>query len=214
MSDMTPTISRLALLPIAELRAELKLCGVITAGAITMFASVVAEFDRRGEETGVHPGLLAQLRRIATGHLLANFVARFQGTEIMRRAQSFPRAEQEALASGGPIKVVVRADGAFTHRLMEPGMLRRQQINQVFAATHVRDEREQIAYLEEEDAARRAAVVPEEQSIRLAVALDPDELRALEKRARLAGLSLEAFARRCLIGTTKSAWQRCVGASL
>ena len=143
---------RIAAMTIAELRQALTDSLTTTATALIRLALVVQALETKGEDVSeLRVPLLTYLRRIATGQLLPGVVARFaENPALVRKVEQLPVTDQERLADGQPVQLVVRgANGEpWTHRLADPSKLDAAQRGQVFAADHLRSAEEQILLLE------------------------------------------------------------------
>lgn len=128
----------------AELAASLR----TTAQGLVRMAAIVAELQTRGEDlSDLRLGLVTWLRKIASGQVLPEIVVRYQGSpQLLRSISALPLNDQQRFADGEPVKLIVDLSG--DHRLVEPLKLTREQLHQVFAADHVRDDTEQIMVME------------------------------------------------------------------
>lgn len=140
----------LAALPTDALRAELAQQMTVTAQHLQRLASIVAELERRGEDLSeLKVGMLGYLRRIAAGQLHPDAVVRYLDYPmLLNRVATLPVTDQERLATGEPIKLVVWREGKTETRMMDPIKLTRDQVSQVFGPGAIRDEVGQIAVLE------------------------------------------------------------------
>lgn len=141
----------LAALPTDALRAELAQQMTVTAQHLQRLASIVAELERRDEDLSeLKVGMLGYLRRIAAGQLHPDAVVRYLDYPmLLNRVATLPVNDQERLANGDPIKLVVWREGKTETRMMDPIKLTRDQVSQVFGSSGViRDEVGQIAVLE------------------------------------------------------------------
>jgi hypothetical protein len=77
--------------------------------------------------------------------VLARFCER---REILNLVCQLPSPDQQRLADGGSITVVVRQDDVLTTRQMDPIDVPRRLIPQIFARGSIRTEAQQIAFLE------------------------------------------------------------------
>ena len=66
---------------------------------------------------------------------------------LLDRVSALPLPDQRRIAAGEPLKVVVTDDGKTTHRLVEPSRMNRFEIFQVFAKDHIRDDGEQVGFI-------------------------------------------------------------------
>jgi hypothetical protein len=144
-------LDELSLLSTEELKAELARAMEITVAALRRMAAIVRVLEERGEDlSDLKNGLLHYLRRIAYEQCLPETVVRFGNVPILvRNVSKLPLPDQRKLAGGEPVPLVVRGpDGRFELRQADPLGLSGAQVAQVFAPDHVRDQSEQILWLE------------------------------------------------------------------
>jgi hypothetical protein len=135
-----------------RLKGELANMLTSTAARLVRLAWVVRILEERGEDlSDLGLNLIPYLRRIAYGQMSAEAVVRFSGSPALMEAISMlPRPDQERIASGANVELVVRrGDKEFDTRQCDPARLTRSQFRQIFAKGRVRDRAEQILYLEE-----------------------------------------------------------------
>ncbi len=122
----------------------------LTVEHFTRIAHIVRELEDRGEDLeSLKLSLLNYFRKIAAGQLSAHAVVRFaQRNDLLSRVAQLPLPDQDFLAAGGPVSLVVRQDGTMTTRLLDPLNLDRTQIFQVFGKGEIRSESQQVAFLE------------------------------------------------------------------
>lgn len=134
-----------------ELRVELTRSLDMTAQSLRRLALIVRTLDERGIDlSDLKLGLLTYLRQIAYGHVIPEVVVRFaEAPSLIQRIAALPAPDQRSLAGGEPVDLVVReADGSFGRRRADPLKMTGQQIYQVFGRGRLRDEAEQILYLQ------------------------------------------------------------------
>jgi hypothetical protein len=133
-----------------DLRRELARQMELTADHLTRLAQIVKTLEDRGEDlSDLKIGMLHHLRRIASGQVLAEVVVRFaEYPLLLARIGVLPLADQQRIISEPLRLTVVSADGTMGHRLVDPLKLTREQVGQIFAKDHIRDEQEQILILE------------------------------------------------------------------
>ena len=140
-------------IPSPKLKAMLADQLRLTAEHLLRLAWIVRVLEERGEDlSDLKLGLLPYLRQIAFGQVLPEVVVRFASSPmLLGRVAALPEPDQRRLASGEAVKLVVSGpDGqGFTHRLLDPAKMTRDQITVVFAKDHVRSESEQVALLED-----------------------------------------------------------------
>jgi hypothetical protein len=146
---------RIARMTVAELRQALAEAMAYTAASLLRTALVVRALEEKGEDMSeFRVPLLTYLRRIADGRLLPSVVARFaEHPTLISRASRLTLLEQERLASGETVPLVVRHESRFDVRQADPTKLLSVQYSQVFAADHLRSVEEQILLLEGKAAA-------------------------------------------------------------
>ena len=136
----------------AELRLELARGLRVTADSLLRLAWIVRLLEERGEDlSDLRIGLLDYLRRIAYGQVAPELVVRYaESPGLMRTLAALPLPDQQRIASGEPVQVVVRReDGKFDVRMADPIKMTRDQISQVFGRGKIRDQSEQILILED-----------------------------------------------------------------
>jgi hypothetical protein len=143
--------SEFAELSTEELRDELARSLDVTVQSLVRVAWIVRTLEERGEDLSeLQLCLLHVLRRIAFGQVLPELVIRFAAQPaLLNRVQVLPIPDQRRLASGEPIELVIwTAENGFDRRNVNPILLSREQMGQVFGPEGVRPEAEQIALLE------------------------------------------------------------------
>lgn len=143
----------------AELVRLFSDCFGITVAALVRAAAIQAEWLRRGWELDdlakVAGKWLHRLRLIHSGQLLPELAFRFYGQP--GRLDGFARLpvdDQRRIIDDVPLPVVVKVEGnAVTDvRTVPPSalVLAPGQFKQVFALDHIRDQREQVLWLEDQ----------------------------------------------------------------
>ncbi len=151
-SEPPAELAALAELSSERLRTALVKSLARTAAELKRLAWIVRILEERGEDlTDLRIGLLTYLRQIAYGRLAPEALVRFaDSTSLMNVVAGLPVHEQEQLAAGEPVKLVVRRpDGSNDVRLADPLKMTRDQIGQAFGRGKIRDEAEQILILED-----------------------------------------------------------------
>ena len=146
MTAIAKSPTDLTSLTIDDLRAELAKQMQLTAQHLIRLAAVVAELERRGEDlSDLRIGMLHHLRRIAAGQVLPEIVVRFANAPgLLAKIGAMPIPDQQRLIDGESIKLLVNSpDGGVGHLMVDPMKLTRQQVTQIFARDHIRDEQEQ-----------------------------------------------------------------------
>lgn len=145
------------------LRAELARQMAITASDMLRLAMIVRLLEERGEDlSDLRNGMLPHLRRIAYGQILPELVVRYSSTPmVLHRIYQLSPPEQQQLVRTGMVELVVRratpeGQVSFDKRCADPSRMTRDQVFQVFGLGHVRNEAEQILYLED----RTTRVIP------------------------------------------------------
>ena len=138
----------------ARLKVELTKALGATASRLVRLAWIVRILEERGEDlSDLGMNLIPYLRRIAYGQLSAEAVVRFSGSPaLMETIAALPRPEQDRMAAGESVTLVVPAaaggSSKYDLRRADPAKLTRRQFRQVFARGRLRDEAEQILFLE------------------------------------------------------------------
>lgn len=174
-------LDRLQALDTESLKQELAKSLQVTARELLRLAWIIRTLEDRGEDlSGLRIPLLQHLRRIAYGQCLPETVVRFAAFPmLLQRVASLPLPEQQRLAEGGAVTLVVRReDNTFDLRQADPLKLTRDQIVQVFGPDRVRDQAEQILILEDR-AGRPVRRLPAQQGI---VRPDPERRGILVNR--------------------------------
>lgn len=156
-----------------QLRAELVKALQVTADSLRWTAWIVRLLEERGDDlSDLKIGILDYLRRIAYGQVTPELVVRYaQSPALLRTLAALPLPDQQKIAAGEPVRVVVRRpDGQFDHRMAEPLKLTRDQVAQVFGRGKIRDDAEQILLLE---GRQEASGTPKAKARRAGVAADP-----------------------------------------
>lgn len=150
-ADLASDAAELGSLSTADLRAELHRVLSVTAESLRRLAVIVRILEERGEDlSDLRLGLISYLRRIAYGQLVPELVVRYASHhELLRHAASLPMPDQERLANGEQVPLVVRvAGGQHEVRMADPSNMRREQITQVFGPHGLRDPDEQTLILD------------------------------------------------------------------
>jgi hypothetical protein len=137
-----------------SLEAELVRSLSMTVSSLIRTAWVIRLMEERGKDLShLKIGMLDYLRRIAYGQVAPELVVRYaESPSLMRTLAALPFPDQQRLASGEPVKLVVRRpEGKFDVRMVEPLKMARDQLTQVFGRGKIRDEAEQILMLEDRE---------------------------------------------------------------
>ena len=138
---------------------------------VAELAAIIVTLEEQGEDLSEYQiALLPDLRRIGYGQVLPElFVMLHRELEnwstaqkLLRRASRLPIPDQKRIAEGKPIKVM---EASGDHRLIQPLKLTTDEIDQVFASDHIRDDAEQAAYLREKEGRRLPSPRPHGGSI-------------------------------------------------
>lgn len=136
-----------------ELRAELVRSIRMTVESLIRMSWIVRLLEEKGEDlSDIRLSILGYLRKIAYGQVSPEAVVRFaERPTILQKIASLPMPDQIKLASGSPVKVLIRSpDGSMDHRMLDPTILSRNQVAQVFGpGGRLRDEAEQSCYLDD-----------------------------------------------------------------
>ena len=152
-------------LPTDRLKDELGKSLQLTSNHLVRLATIVRVLEERGEDLSeLRIGLLGYLRRIAYGQVLPEVVVRYAEFPLLiQRIAALPLPEQQRLGAGEPVKVMVAKDD---HRLVDPLKMTRDQVGQVFARDHIRDEAEQLQLLQERTGRQRERKLPARRRVR------------------------------------------------
>lgn len=146
------------------LRGELARAIRVTAQSLVYLATIWQELEARGEDlSSLRTGLSAYLPLIASGHADPEAVVAFAGQHTLLRAVTqLPRDEQQRLAAGGSVRVVVQTpDGVEAERELSPTLLSAAEVRRVFAPGAVRSPTEQSRIMRlTQGRTRRAAAPP------------------------------------------------------
>lgn len=147
----TEGISTLSTLSTQELRSELNRALDMTAAHLRRLAAIVRLLEERGEDlSDLRLGLLGYLRQIAWGRLLPEIVVRYaEFPSALRAIAALPPPDQERFARGDGVPLIVRReDGSTDKRMADPLRITGEQVRQLFGPRGLRDEAEQILWLE------------------------------------------------------------------
>lgn len=104
-----------------------------------------------GEIEGISITTRRVLLRIADGEFLPELMQKYiLNPSLMKQLLQLPRRDQETLAKGRPVKYVVRSETGYSHRLTEIDTLNRDQLRQVIGRDGIRNEQEQINWIEKQ----------------------------------------------------------------
>lgn len=134
-----------------QLDAELSRCLRVTAEDMKRLAGILREKENRGHDISAFRMCpIHSLRLIASGQLLPEILVAFIGQpSLVRAIGSLPISDQERIARGEPLKLVVFGSGGQTDtRMVAPRLLGSKEIKQLFDRDHIRDEAEQAMYLD------------------------------------------------------------------
>lgn len=141
-----------------ELREALDRALGFTANGLLTSARILQELESRGEDVPkIHMAIRNKLRSIAAGQMLPEVLIRFAGKPALQnRVARLPVTEQQRIIDGEPVRLMEYAlSGEPTWTMQDPTTLEPEQMQQVFAADHIRSDAEQRNWL----AARRAKTV-------------------------------------------------------
>jgi hypothetical protein len=156
-------MQRLGTLPTKELYDRFFAALALTAEALVEMACIVRVLEERGENLQeLKLGIVVILRKIAYGQVLPELVAKYStNPNLIRYATALPIPDQQRIVEGTTIRVMILApDGTTDARHIEPHKLSPREIQQVFAADHIRDDGEQVSYLRSLAAPTKRARTP------------------------------------------------------
>jgi hypothetical protein len=148
-----------------ELRRLLTQLLGITVENIVKVAAAVRRLEELGDDlSDMEISILPQIRKVAYGQIVPDLLVRFQGyPSLLRKLTALPIPDQKRMAALEPVKVL---ESGGDHRMVPPLRMTNGEINQVFAADHIRDDAEQAAWLRSRAETRpRAAVVAEDEIV-------------------------------------------------
>lgn len=146
------------LLPLQSIESEtdtekllslLNECLAITTETIIRIASILKRLEALGVDLiELKIRNLNYYRKIAAGQLLPELFLEASGCPmLLRQTMTLPLQDQKRIAENKPVKVMLTGGD---HLLIEPKNLTAQQIKQVFSATGLRSEGQQISWLMEQ----------------------------------------------------------------
>jgi hypothetical protein len=224
MTEMTiaaDTPQKLAALDTPSLRAELGRALRVTAESLVYLAAIWHELENRGEDlASLRTGLSAYLPLIASGRADPQAVVAFAGQPTLLRAIiQLPIAEQQRLAAGGTITIVIQTpEGEEAQREVSPTLLSAAETRRVFAPGVVRSPAEQSRMLRVSRGRARRLPPPSQATMRVAqidlaplgadtrqtnVLLSPHEHEALKIAAARVDLPIRDFIRRLIVSVVE-----------
>jgi hypothetical protein len=138
-----------------ERRERLKSAFTMSVNGILKAAEVIASMGRCGDDLsdlGISQWLTF-LRRVGSGELLPEVLTRYMigpSQHLLSKVSRLIIGDQKTVVSAKPIKVVEHDGKGYTSRLILAENMSPEQIRQVFATDHIRDEPEQVTWLERE----------------------------------------------------------------
>lgn len=161
----------------------------------------VAEQERGRDLSGLRNTFMRWVRRIAYRQVLADVVFLLQDEKKAAAARSIARLpilEQRRLVSGERLRLIVfGADGKTTHIMADPFEMTADQLRQVFGGSAVRNDAEQVLYLQDlrtkaalpvpEKIGEKVEIVKEDFAVRVGRYVVPGEdiIRAADALKRL-----------------------------
>ena len=131
-----------------SLVAELAECMSITVKAIVKIGAIIRRLEILEFDIGaLKLPNLNYFRRVAHGKMIPELFVSLVGAPIVLRKVSYlPIPDQQRIASGKPVKVILRGGD---HMLIRVDDLTNEQARQVFASDHIRSDSQQAAWLVE-----------------------------------------------------------------
>ena len=118
---------------------------------VRLAAIVLLLEERECDLSGVSIPGLDYVRKVAYGQLRPEVYARYAAhPRALRKIAALPIPDQRRMANDEPLKVVVIRPSGPTHRMVPVNKMTNEQLNQTIAAGHIRDEVEQIGYLDDQ----------------------------------------------------------------
>lgn len=142
----------------------------ITVASLVRAAAIVEEYHRRDYDLsdleGVAAGMVHRLRDIANGRLLPELVYKFFNRPgMLNTLARLQLDDQKKFVDDEPLKLLTfTQDGRQTHLMVKPSKLMKEpdQVKQIVASDHLRDEAEQALWL---DTRRKNAMKPKTEKI-------------------------------------------------
>lgn len=136
---------------------ELDRCVEVTLNSVRTMAGCVIRLEELGVDlsnrSSALTAMLPTLRRIGDGSALAEVSVQFQGLPQLRNKVSLlPLTEQRRIVRGECLRLMLPGGD---HLMVNPLNLGREQVLQIFAADHIRNDSEQIAWLANRNALKR-----------------------------------------------------------
>lgn len=112
--------------------------------------------ERKYEVEGIPINFRQRLLRVAYGQAVPDLLAGFWSRPFLfDRISRLPIPDQQRIAADKPIAVVERDDQGVTHRLLAPSQMDDDQIKQVLAGDHIReDQAEQLRWIDQQNQKR------------------------------------------------------------
>lgn len=123
----------------------------LAAESLMRAAMIVRALEEKGEDlSDLRIGLLGYLRQIAYGQVRPAVVVRYaEYPSLLRRVAALPLPDQDSLAEGNPLTMVVRRDdGSFDRRMVDPLKLPFADVKRVIGLGRIHDESDQILLME------------------------------------------------------------------
>jgi hypothetical protein len=128
--------------------AELSECMAITVKTIVKIGAIIRRLEAL--EFDIESLKLPNInyfRRVAHGNMIPElFVSLVGAPMVLRKVSNLPIPDQQRIASGKPVKVILRGGD---HMLIRVDDLTSEQARQVFASDHIRSDSQQAAWLAE-----------------------------------------------------------------
>lgn len=119
-----------------------------TAEQIRKAAAIIGILESRGEDLSqFKSGLVTYLRKVACGQVLPEIVIKFFGRDSLRYVAALPIPDQERCLRDDGIEIGVFVNGEIDTRVKPVVDLEKHEARQVFAADHIRNPNEQIAWI-------------------------------------------------------------------
>ena len=124
-----------------------------TVKEIAFMASALRQLEQRGvDTTKLKCGLKHYLRLVGNGQVLPGVLLKCSDNRaLLDLLVTLPIPDQQRILDGTPVQLWhFLPDGTPDHRLVDPDILTRRQLNQVFARGHIRNQGEQLMLLQDQ----------------------------------------------------------------
>lgn len=190
----------------SDLRKLLAQSITITAQGLAGAAAILAEMQRRGEDTSeFRTGLFNFLPAIADGRLSAELAVRYAGKlSLLRYISELPQPEQERILASGSVAIVEMINGRLTEHQVPLLRLSLGQMRQVFRPQGLadgdaqrRELRDRKRSTQEPRAENQSHTISDKH--RLSIAVDHNEAEILRELAISRNVTMTQLIRAALV---------------